>query len=364
MPVVSRAQLQRVLLDDYARSLPFNFSWFMTNEVSASLTFTVSPGLTCVSSVEYTLSESSVASNATAYLFTMRDAGVGRGQASDSVAVVAPPTLESSGSVAPALGWMEARSFEIRVDDAPMTTGQVYYAIIRTVNCGAVEGFTTVSVPLLFDDTLPQFAGDPPSAADKAPVTVYTTNRVLFATWPQLVDTQSNVVFATAQFLTDGTPVSEPVDVSQALSVWFNSPVWIPDGTAVTMSLVATNGAAGTAIFSSSAVVDGTPPVCSEVLLLGTWAAAGVVVRDNETDSGGNATITAQVDCEDPHTSVVRVVMSVGYGSTTTHMCICDMWAKVWALGLCVWRGGGGRFISAVYDRLVVVAPVQNCRIW
>jgi hypothetical protein len=305
----------------------------ITDVSTARLVFRVTASLTCVSTVEFTISLSSDASDTTAYLFPLRDAGVGQpatapvapgGSGGNSRALGAPGGTSSPQNftlAVPAAGWTGTRVFNVEVTDAALSPGALHFGVVAATGCTAFQVPVSTSIPLLYDPSGPEYVID----TIQRVLTVVATHELMAAEWPWIADPQSGVVFVSGQFYINGTLDGPSLDVTHLTSVVRSPTTPISDGSTVGFTLTATNAASIATVFNATALVDTSPPVCGVMGTLGAWAEVGIIQLDANNSS--NTTVTAQVECEDPHSGISGVVFSVGYVKCRLGpACVCADW--------------------------------------
>jgi hypothetical protein len=308
-PAVAGLALKRVAPVNATTAPPIPFSMFVSDSASLRLSFTIVPSISCVAVVRYTLSESSDPSVAASFAFELRDAGSGvvvGGPQSTAVTSTSVPTPSLNFS-SDAIGWSETRAFDVEIQNAPLVSGKAYYGLVYIATCVGTPWMYRSADPVLYDATPPALVPD-----DRIPpvVLLEVANDYMFASWPRLLDAESSVVYVSAQFFVRGVAYGPPRLVSDVLSLNIVPNAPLVDGTPVGFNLTVTNGAGTSVVFSNSTVVDTTPPVCTNVSFVGAWAALGFVMLDSAEST--TATVTAQVDCVDPHTGISSITMSIG----------------------------------------------------
>ncbi len=224
-PALTGLSVARVSPVNASLAPPIPFSMAITDTATMRLTFTVAPSIACVSVVRYTITESSDVSNSTAFAFEPRDAGsgtvvsgpgapspsaTGASTGSTTSTAVAVPSLNFSGG---SLGWNDTRSFDFEISNAGLVSG-TYYGVVFITTCVVTQWVYRTAAPVLFDATGPAFLDD-----GKVPTVTMlaVSTKSLYASWPRLVDPESGVVYAVAQFVVAGAPYASPVTIGNAL---------------------------------------------------------------------------------------------------------------------------------------------------
>ena len=178
LPTVTGLTIQRATPVAVSATLPVPISPFVNNDTTARIQFTVTPSLSCIASVAYTISESSDPTNSSAYVMNWVSAGSGT-PLSPSTAVVP----SSSSSDPPSPGWFYASSFDVEVRGVVFDSGVVYYAVVDVKSCAVLETLVGSDRPMLVDLTPPMFNPLDVAASTRPIPYVFADNDYMFASW-------------------------------------------------------------------------------------------------------------------------------------------------------------------------------------
>jgi hypothetical protein len=343
-----------------------------TNETSILVTFDVYPSL-CVSSVNFTVSMSSNASDSSSYLLSPGSAGPGTAIKDTSTSTALVPAPSSGPTSAPAVGWSQPRHFEQLVSGLALVDVAYLYTIVFTQGCTGVSSTSVSPVALVYDPTPPELVLQEPDVALVGNQSIMTTGRLaiqsesrriklhvprgdcsrieqdcaqrssvsanahccvfvrsiccppsgpplpgyphlMYAAWAHPTDLDSGVSDVFGQFFLNGTVASEFMPVLGVQEVQSLPYAPIPDATRLAFILTMRNSAGVVATISATTVVDASPPVCGDAtyVLPPYLLDNQLVVADPTTRL---VTLTADVVCADPHTGVTLTGLAVRVGT-------------------------------------------------
>ena len=217
--------------------------------------FEVHPSL-CVASVNFTLSSSTNGADTSAYLMDVASAGPGTSLSNASTVAVAT-TSTTNASV----GWTEPRSFTQRLTALPVEQDSTVYLVVIVTGCTGVRVTTTSPVPLIVDQSPPEFD----YTSGRGDLTTKPQPKLLYASWPQLRDAESGVALVYGQFFVEDAVGSAFVDVTGVQELAVAPRETLADGTNVTFSLSARNGAGVVVVQNTTGLVDASPSICGTV---------------------------------------------------------------------------------------------------